>query len=286
MVQDSAKREARAIDAAREKVVITGAAGAIGSALRQGMAERFRNLLLTDLRVPADAAAGEDWVAADIADRPALDGIMQGAAAVIHLAGAASSDLETLWRVNARGMFDVFEAAQVAGVRRIVFASSNHAHGSQPIGFPVSPDHLARPDGHYGAMKAYGELILRSYFDRYGIRSVSLRIGTYRPLPIDQRSLATWLSPADMVQLAERSLLHADPGALVVNAYSNNTHLKVARTYWDFLGYAPVDNAEEHREMLRGMGIDVDGDWEYPEHGGNFARDPELPARLISPPGR
>jgi hypothetical protein len=83
-----------------------------------------------------------------------------------------------------------------------------------------------------------------------------------------------------MVQLAERSLLHPDPGALVVNAYSNNTRLKVARTHWDFLGYAPADNAEEHREMLRAQGIDVDGPWEFPDHGGSFARDPELPARL------
>jgi uronate dehydrogenase len=205
---------------------------------------------------------------------------MHGAAALVHLAGAGGTDLETLFRVNSRGLFDTFEAARNAGVRRIVFASSNHAHGFYPITFPVSPEQPARPDGHYGALKAYGELILRSYFDRYAIRSVSLRIGTYRPLPIDQRSLATWLSPADMVQLAERSLLHPDPGALVVNAYSNNTRLKVARTHWDFLGYAPADNAEEHREMLRAQGIDVDGPWEFPDHGGSFARDPELPARL------
>lgn len=264
---------------ARDRVVITGAAGAIGSALRTRLARRFANLLLTDRRIPADARPEENWIAADITDPAALNALMRGAAGLIHLAGAAGEDLETLWAVNARGMFDTFEAARLAGVRRIVFASSNHAHGFQPIGHPVSPADPARPDGHYGALKAYGELILRMYFDRYAIRSVSLRIGTYRPLPIDQRSLATWLSPDDMAQLADRGLTHADPGALVVNAYSNNTRLKVARTDWDFLGYAPVDDAETHLEMLKAHGFKEPEPWDFKLHGGSFPVDPDLPAR-------
>lgn len=269
------------IDPARDRVVITGAAGLIGGALRNGLSGQFKKLVLTDLRVPDDALPGEEWIAADVTDRAAVARIMTGAAGLVHLAGAGGTDLETLFRVNARGMFDTFEMARRAGVRRVVFASSNHAHGFYPTDVLVSPEMPARPDGHYGALKAHGELILRSYFDRYGIRSVSLRIGTYRPLPIDQRSLATWLSPADMVQLTERSLLHTDPGALVVNAYSANTHLKVARTGWDFLGYAPADNAETYREMLRAQGIDVDGPWEFSHHGGSFAVDPELPDRVL-----
>lgn len=269
---------ARPIDPAVDRVVITGAAGGIGTALRRALGPRFRNLLLTDRHIPADAA-GENWIAADIADLDTLQKIMAGATAVVHLAGAANTDLETLFRVNARGMFDVFEEARAAGARRIVFASSNHAHGFQPITHPVSPDESARPDGHYGALKAYGELILRSYFDRHGIRSVSLRIGTYQPQPIDQRSLATWLSPADMAQLVERSLLHPDPGALVINAYSNNTRLRAARTHWDFLGYAPVDNAEAHLDMLRAKAIPVDAPWELAAHGGVFAVNPDLPRR-------
>ena len=89
------------IDLARDRVVITGAAGAIGTALRRGLAGQFANLLFTDLHKPADAPAAERWVTADISDRPALDTIMAGAAAVVHLAGAASSDLETLFRINA-----------------------------------------------------------------------------------------------------------------------------------------------------------------------------------------
>jgi hypothetical protein len=113
------------------------------------------------------------------------------------------------------------------------------------------------------------------YYDRYGIRSVSLRIGTYRTLPIDQRSLATWLSPGDVARLVDASLRHPDPGCLVVNGYSANTRLKVATTHWDFLGYKPQDNAEDHVEALRAQGVDVDGPWEWNEHGGHHAHAPE-----------
>lgn len=267
-----------------DRIVITGAAGAIGTTLRRGLAQRFPNLLLTDRHKPSDAPDHENWLVADIADRAAMAGVMVGAQGLIHLAGAASSDLETLWRTNALGLFEAFEAARHAGVQRIVYASSNHAHGMYPITTQVAPSMPARPDGHYGALKAYGELILRSYHDRYGITSVSLRIGTYRDQPIDQRSLATWLSPGDMTRLAEASLLHPDPGALVVNGYSNNRRLKASRENWDFLGYVPQDDAETHREMLRRQGFDVDAPdreaWEFGQHGGSFATGPELPTKL------
>jgi len=268
------------IDPAVDRVLITGAAGAIGTALRQGLRGRWRKLRVTDIRPIADATNNEEAVVADVTDRPAMERMMQGVQAVVHLAGAGGvGDLEALYRTNVRGLFDVFEAARLAGVKRIVFASSNHAHGCYPIEVPVTPAHPPRPDTLYGAFKVLGEVMLRNYYDRHGIRSVSLRIGTYRPLPIDQRSLATWLSPADMVQLVEKSLLHPDPGCLVIQGYSGNTRIKVADPNWAFLDYRPVDNAEEHKEMLRGQGIDVDGPWEWPEHGGSFARDPERPAR-------
>ena len=212
----------------------------------------------------------------DIADRRAVAAAMQGVSAVVHLAGVGGPyTLDDLFAVNMRGLFDVFEAARLAGVRRIVFASSNHAHGCYPITHPVAPSDPARPDSLYGAFKACGETLLRTYLDRHAITSVSLRIGTFRHEPVDQRSLATWLSPADIVQLVDLSLRHPDPGALVVNGYSGNTRLMVSREGWDVLGYRPVDDAETHRERLRAMGIDVDADWEWQEHGGSMARAPE-----------
>jgi uronate dehydrogenase len=263
-----------------DRVLITGAAGAIGTALRNGLRGEYSRLRLTDNRRIADPTPNEECIVADISDRGAIERMMDGVAAVVHLAGVGGDyTLEDLWRVNARGMFDVFEAARLAGVPRIVFASSNHAFGCYPIDVRVSPALPARPDSLYGTFKAWGETMLRCYFDRHGIRSVSLRIGTYRPLPIDQRSLTTWLSPGDVARLVDAALRHPDPGCLVVNGYSANTRIKTEDPNWEFLGYRPQDNAETQVEMLRGMGVDVDGPWEWPEHGGSHARAKERPAR-------
>jgi uronate dehydrogenase len=267
-----------------DRVLITGAAGAIGTALRVGLRDRWRHLRLTDIRPVPDPAANEELVVADIADRQALETMMRGVKAVVHLAGVVGTyTLEDLFRVNARGLFDVFEQARLAGVERIVFASSNHTFGRYPITETVSPALPPRPDSLYGVFKVWGETMLREYYDRYGIQSVSLRIGTFRAQPVDQRSLATWLSPADVAHLVDVSLRHPDPGCLVVNGYSNNTRLKTFDPHWATLGYQPKDNAEDHRERLRTAGVDVDaadrGEWEWPEHGGPFPRLPEKPVR-------
>ena len=272
------------IDSETDLILITGAAGAIGSALRAGLRDRWHKLRLTDVRPITDLADNEEFVAADIADRPAIEAMMRNVRAVVHLAGSVGSyTLEDLFRTNARGLFDVFEAARHAGVERIVFASSNHAFGCYPIDVLVSPALPPRPDTLYGVFKVWGETLLRNYYDRYGIRSVSLRIGTFRPWPIDQRSLATWLSPSDAAHLVDVSLRHPDPGCLVVNGYSNNTRLKTVDPNWTTLGYRPRDNAEDYREALRAEGVDIDaadrGEWEWPEHGGSFARMPDKPAR-------
>jgi uronate dehydrogenase len=264
------------IDPGKDRVLITGAAGAIGTALRHGLRSGWSHLRLTDARLIKDPANNEEVVIADVSDRPAIERMMDGVSAVVHLTGAgADYSLEDLFRINVRGVFDVFECARLAGVQRIVYASSNHAFGCYPITERVTPDLPPRPDSLYGAFKVYGETILREYFERHGIRSVSMRIGTYRTLPIDQRSLATWLSPRDVARLVDASLRHADPGCLIVNGYSANTRIKIADPNWEFLGYEPKDNAEDHIEMLRSQGVDVDGPWEWPEHGGSHARAPE-----------
>lgn len=273
------------IDPANDIVLITGAAGAIGTALRNGMRERYKHLRLTDIKPVAGATANEEVIVSDISDRAALEKMMVGVKAVVHLAGMIGNfDLEALFKVNARGLFDVFETARLEGVKRIVFASSNHAFGCYPITAPVTPDMPPRPDSLYGAFKVWGEAMLRNYYDRHGIQSVSLRIGTYRTEPIDQRSLATWLSPRDVAQLVDLSLRHPDPGFLIVNGYSGNTRLKAGKSGWDALGYKPVDNAEDHREALRAKGIDVDSPdkdiWEWQEQGGSHANVPERPARF------
>ena len=272
------------INPTTDRVLITGASGAIGTALRDGLRKNWRLLRLTDIRPVQNPTDNEEAIVSDISDRSAIESMMQGVRAVVHLAGVLGNyDLDALFRVNARGLFDVFESARFAGVERIIFASSNHAFGCYPITEFVSPALPPRPDSLYGVFKVWGETMLRNYYDRHGISSVSLRIGTFRSLPIDQRSLATWLSPADVAQLVDLSLRHPDPGCMVVNGYSNNTRLKTHDPNWAVLGYHPRDNAEQYRELLRSQGIDVDApdrdEWEWTEHGGSHARAPERPPR-------
>ena len=140
-----------------------------------------------------------------------------------------------------------------------------------------------RPDLLYGAFKVLARRCCGPIANGTASASVSLRIGTYRPLPIDQRSLATWLSPRDVSQLVDLSLRHPDPGALVVNGYSGNTRIKTQDPNWALLGYVPRDNAEEHVEMLRAMGVDVDGPWEWPSTAAASCTHRSVPVHPLIP---
>lgn len=255
-------------------ILVTGASGRLGSALRVGLRPRWRALRLTDIRPVEAPAANEEVVLADINDRAALDRLMQGVSAVVHLAGNVRilDPPEPMFEASGKGLFNVFESARMGGVKRIVYASSNHAFGYYPIDRQVSPADVPRPDSLYGVLKVFGEAYLRYYFDRHGIRSVALRVGSFAPAPRDQRMLSTWLSPADLTQLVERSLEHPDPGCLVVNGYSGNRRLNVSEAGWDALGYRPQDDAERHVEALRAAGVDVDGAPQWPLHGGHFVQ--------------
>ncbi|HYF17661.1 MAG TPA: NAD(P)-dependent oxidoreductase [Ramlibacter sp.] len=265
------------IDPARDTILITGAAGRIATGVRLGLrAAGWRHVRLTDARPVEDVGDNEEFCAADVSDRETYARLVKGASALVHLAGAgANYSLEHLFRINVRGLFDVFESARLGGVRRIVYASSNHTFGCYPITTQVTADMPVRPDSLYGAFKVYGEAVLRAYYERHDIRSVSLRIGTCFPLPIDQRSLSTWLSLPDAARLVDASLRHPDPGYLIVKGYSANSRLLHRDPNWQWLGYEPQDNAENHVDMLRAKGVDVDGPWEWKEHGGHWAHAPE-----------
>ena len=137
------------IDPRTDRVLITGAAGLVGSALREHLGPTYDHLLLTDVRDIPDLACHEEAILADITDRPAIEQMAAGCKALVHLAGlGGSGDLEALFRANVRGLFDALEAARLGGIKRIVFASSNHVFGCYPIEVPVSPDMPPRPDSN------------------------------------------------------------------------------------------------------------------------------------------
>jgi uronate dehydrogenase len=154
---------------------------------------------------------------------------------------------EPILQANIVGVWNLYEAARKHGTRRIVFASSNHVTGFYRQDEVISPHDPMRPDGHYGLSKAFGENVARFYFDRYGIETVCLRIGSSFPEPKDRRMLATWLSYDDLERLVVASLGAPVVGHSVVYGMSDNT-----TTWWDntsaaHLGYRPQDSSEPFR---------------------------------------
>ena len=222
-------------------VLVTGAAGAIGSSLMQRLpALRWQVRAFDRVAVP-DGVVGDLTVPAD------LDAAMTGVDAVVHMAGQPT---EAPWPVvreaNIEGTFQLFEAARRAGVSRIVYASSNHSVGFTPVTRGLPADTSPRPDTLYGVSKAFGEALARYYVERYGMRVACVRIGTFAPRPPDLRSLSTWLSPGDCARLVDACLRSPDLGFALVWGISANT-----RRTWSLdealaLGYQPEDDAERY----------------------------------------
>lgn len=242
---------------AHGRILITGGSGLVGTLLRPRLARPGRILRLLDVRPPEplDGAGAEEQVTASIEDLEALAAACRDVDAVIHLGGVASEgDLDTIVRVNIAGTRNVLEAARVAGVSRVVLASSNHAVGftprseAPPGGLPA--DVPPRPDTLYGWSKVAMEAAGRLYVDRYGMDVICLRIGTWEQRPPDTRALATWLSPDDGALLAEACLAAESPGFRLVWGVSRNT-----RRWWSLaeggaIGYHPKDDAEVYAKEI------------------------------------
>jgi uronate dehydrogenase len=264
-------------------IVITGAAGRIGSMLRSRLAREDRVLRLLDV-VPLGAAGpGEETVTASVTDLAAMTAACTGADAIIHLGGIPT---EQAWApildVNINGTYTVFEAARRAGVARVVYASSNHAVGFAPrASFPVADDARPEPDTYYGVSKAAGEALAALYAGRYGLEAVCVRILSCFDRPQNARMLATWLSPGDAGRLFDACLTAPAPGFRVVYGVSANTRggwvsLDGARA----LGYQPRDDAETYAaELLAGGELDEE-DPVFRYLGGEFtlpSRDAPIP---------
>src|SRR5580692_1889913 len=230
-----------------KRVLITGAAGQIGDALRKGLRGSYSLIRLADIAPLGTAEAGEEIQSADIRDIPALEKAMTGIDCVMHLAGQPEeAEWEKVLSLNIEGCYNVFEAARRQGVKRVVFASSNHAIGfhrrERFIDNMVAP----RPDSRYGVSKVFGEALGRLYADKHGLSVACLRIGTFRnpDRPADARQLLTWISHRDMVQLVRRCIDYPHYHFVIIYGVSNNL-----RSRWDnsnvrFLGYRPQDDSE------------------------------------------
>jgi len=233
------------------RLLLTGAAGGLGRELRPRLGAIARVLRVSDIAPMAVAADGEEVVVAALEDAAAVDRLVAGCDAIVHLGGISTEGpFAPIVQANIVGVWNLYEAARRHGVRRIVFASSNHVTGFYRQDEVVSPLDPMRPDGHYGLSKAFGENLSRFYFDRYGIETVCLRIGSSFPAPKDRRMLATYLSYDDLERLVVASLTAPVVGHSVVYGVSDN-----ARTWWDntaarHLGFRPHDSSEPFRAAI------------------------------------
>jgi uronate dehydrogenase len=223
-------------------VLLTGAAGSIGTALRSRLPAYGWQVRPFD-RVPVPGG-----VAGDITSAADLDAALAGGvSAVVHLAGQST---EAPWPVirdlNLDGTLEVFEAARRAGVRRVVYASSNHAVGFTPVQPELPADLPPRPDTLYGVSKVFGEALGRYYVERYGMQVACLRIGTFEERPTYLRSLSTWLSPDDAARLVDACLRSPALGYAIVWGVSNNTRRMWSLDAGRALGYEPRDDAEAY----------------------------------------
>ena len=251
------------------RVLVTGAAGGIGRLLREGLAGRYPVLRLSDRAPLGPLRQGEEHALAELED---LDQVVQastGCDAVVHLGGIPEeAPWDQILRSNLIGAYNVFEAARINRVRRVVFASSNHVVGFYRRKQQVGTHEPMRPDSRYGWSKACGEMLARLYADKYGVESVCLRIGSFRPEPLDPRMLSTWISASDTVQLVACALEAKDVHHEVVYGVSNND-----RGWWRNpaaarIGFVPRSNAEAFAPKF--ANVAAQGDVGELFHGGSF----------------
>ncbi len=261
------------------RLLLTGAAGHLGRVLRPRLKACCDVLRLSDVMPLGDAAPGEELVPAALGDKAAVMALCAGVDAIVHLGGVSTEkSWESILDANIAGLLHLYEGARAHGVRRVVFASSNHVTGFYRQDEVVSPRDPVRPDGLYGLSKAFGENLAQLYFDKHGIETVCLRIGTATPTPPDARALATWLSLPDLVRLVTASLTAADVGCTIAWGMSANT-----RAFWRDdgtwarLGYQPQDNAEAHAAAVQHL-LQPEGPQRDLQGGAFLARGPYDPS--------
>ena len=230
------------------KVALSGAGGNVGSLLRKGLRERGVDLRSAGgSRALAPMFEGEDVMHGDLRDPAVVDRLLAGVDVLIHMAGTNSErPLPEIIDNNLRALHEVYEGARRQKVRRVVYASSNHAFGMYPVEARLRLDAAFRPDGLYGLSKVWGEAMARLYWEKHGIEGISLRIGTAlgKP-PQNVRQLSTWMGTEDLLQLAMRCIEAGHVGYAAVWGISNNTRAWYDLAEGNAIGYRPTQNAED-----------------------------------------
>ncbi|WP_210528910.1 NAD-dependent epimerase/dehydratase family protein [Rubellimicrobium arenae] len=260
-----------------KKIVLTGAAGSLGSALRERLSRMCDQLTSVDIKdAPGPLASNETWAVADCAEMEEVAPLMEGAEMVVHFAAIPDErSFEELLRPNFISSYVVWEAAHRAGARRVVYASSVHAVGMHETNAGIDTDAPHRPDTFYGLSKCFTEDLARLYWEKRGLEAVCLRIFSATETPQNTRALGTWLSRPDLVRMVERAVDSPTTGFCVVYGVSANDRAPVSNAKVAFLGYRPQDNAEAYAaEILAKAGTPDPQNPAQMRLGGPFASVP------------
>ncbi|MDA7667447.1 NAD(P)-dependent oxidoreductase [Verrucomicrobia bacterium] len=229
-------------------ILLTGAAGIVGTALRPFLREQYDRVILSDLRPIKTLEGNESFEACDIADLDQLTRIARQANGIIHLAGmvGANYSFDDVLQPNIVGTYNVYRAAHSVGISNVVYASSHHALGFMKRGAPIHDKTPHRPDSHYGLSKAFGESAGSYFCDNFGLNVLAIRIGFVGTEITDERRLHTWISPRDLAHLIHIGLSNRDLGYEVVYGTSNNPDPFFDNSNATRLGYCPEDRAIDH----------------------------------------
>ena len=256
-----------------KKIVLTGAAGRLGSHLREPLSKMADQLVSTDLANEIGTLyAGESYVKADLASLDQMVDLLKDADMVVHF-GAIGDEapFDAILQSNIVGAYNVWEAAYKNGVRRVVYASSIHAVGMHPKNEFIGTDAPHRPDTYYGLAKCFAEDLASLYWDKRGVESVCMRSLSAANVG-NPRAVGSWLSYDDLIQLVTRAIDTPVTGFAVVYGVSNNDRVPVDNAKASFLGYRPKDNAEQFAtQALAASDILDSQDPGNMCHGGPFA---------------
>jgi uronate dehydrogenase len=231
-----------------QSILVTGAAGGIGTRLRKLLKGVYPRIRWSDIKKPDDLAPDEEFVVADVSNMASCEKLTADIDGIVHLGGySIEGPWEVIHSANIVGCYNMFEAAYRNKVKRMVFASSNHAVGFYPRSQKIGTEVTVHPDSRYGISKAFGEAVGAFYSDKHGMGVTCLRIGNFGDAPLDERRLSIWLKPEDLVQLIRIGLEHPDIKFEIFYGMSDN-----AAAWWDNsnarkFGYKPTGKGEDYR---------------------------------------
>jgi uronate dehydrogenase len=241
------------------KLLLTGAAGQLGRELRPRLKAYCDVLRVSDQHDLGEAAVGEEIQTADLANASDVQTLLKGVDAVVHLGGISTEQpWAPILASNIVGMVNLYEAARLQGTQRIVFASSNHVTGFYRQDEVIDNKMPPKPDGFYGLSKAFGEDVAELYWARWGIETVSIRIGSALSAPKDRRMLSTWISLDDLERLVVSALTAPIVGHTIIFGMSDNQTSWWDNTHAKHIGYRALDSSDVFRHEVEARQPHID----------------------------